>query len=119
MIKGSALIKSFQYALRGLRYAWVHEQNFRIQIGVGCLVIGGALLMGISWAEWAILTLAISTTYILELVNTVIEHIMDALSPRIDPYASHVKDIMASAVLLASLAAVIIGLTIILPRIMP
>ena len=118
MMRESPFTKSVQHAFRGIVYAWSHERNFRIQLVIGFLVMVGALLVRVSFVEWAILALAISTVCILELVNTVIEHMMDALSPRIHPYASVVKDIMASAVLIASLAALLVGLTILLPRIL-
>ncbi len=119
MINKESLWKSFHHAFRGFAYAWGHEQNFRIHVVLGCGVLLGALLLRVSWVEVAVLALAISMVCILELVNTVIEHMMDALAPRIHPYARSIKDMMASAVLMASLAALFIGLTVLLPRILP
>jgi diacylglycerol kinase len=49
---------------------------------------------------------------VLELLNTSIEHLVDLVKPRLNEYVKEVKDVMAGAVLLASVFAVIIGAVI-------
>ena len=51
----------------------------------------------------------------MEIANSAVERVTDVLKPRIDGYVKDIKDIMAAAVMLSSLAAVIIGLIILGP----
>ena len=117
MINFCRLLKSFGYALRGISYAFKEEQNFRIQIVLTIIVLILAVYFRIRIIEAAVLTLAISGVLILELMNTIFERLTDVLKPRLNPYASAIKDLMAALVLISSLGALIIGLLIFVPRI--
>ena len=112
MIRLKRLFKSFKYALRGLIKTFREEQNLRVQsiMGLGALLLGWYL--GISRIEWALLIFAIGIVILMEIVNSAVERITDVLKPRINFYVKEIKDIMAAAVLLASLAAVLIGVII-------
>ena len=106
------LLRSFIYAFHGLAYAWQHEANFKLHCAIALLVLVGALLKNVSAFGLALLALAISGVLGLELVNTVIERLMDALSARVHPLARDMKDMMAGAVLVASLGAVGVGVVV-------
>lgn len=69
----------------------------------------------LSGLERALILLSIVLVLTLELANTALERVMDILKPRIHPYARVIKDVMAGSVLLASLAALAIGIAIFLP----
>ena len=56
--------------------------------------------------------------FIAEMFNTAIEFLTDIASPEIHPKAKMVKDVAAGAVLIASLAAVLIGIIIFLPKVL-
>ena len=116
MIERYAFLKSFKYALRGIVYTWAQEQNFRIQVFCAAVVFMVAFFVRVSYLETALLALAISGVLVLELVNTVAERIMDALNPRIHPYATVVKDVMAGAVLIAALGATLVGIAVLVPK---
>lgn len=109
--------KSFRYARQGLARAVRTEHSFRIHVVVAIIVIVGILLLQLERAEAALLILLISTILTLELVNTVVERFVDMLEPRVHPYVGVIKDLMAAAVLITSLAAVVIGLVIFWPAI--
>ncbi len=118
MLNLSKFAKSMGYAFRGLVYVFKSEQNFRIQC-VGALVVLAAIsFFNISLIESAILVLVIIMVLILELFNTVTEKFIDILKPRLHSYVEVIKDIMAAAVLVASMGAVIIGLLIIGPHLL-
>lgn len=119
MIERHAFLSSLTYALRGIAYAWAQEQNFRIQVFCAGVVFIVAFLVRVSFFEAALLALAISGVLVLELVNTVAERMMDALSPRMHPYATVVKDMMAGAVLIASLGALVVGGAVLVPKMIP
>ena len=54
---------------------------------------------------------------VMELFNTILERVVDILKPRVHPYAQLIKDIMAATVLIASIGAIVVGITIFYPYI--
>lgn len=112
-----AFAKSVRYAYRGFCYAWKNEQNFRIQLCVSLVVVFFMIFFHVSLLEAVALIGIIALILILELVNTIFEKLVDILKPRMHTYASIIKDMMASAVLVASTAAVLIGVMIFFPYI--
>ena len=115
MLKIKRLVKSFQYAFRGLVKAFKEEQNMQIQTLTGILVMLLAWYFQIERFEWIFLIFVIGLVVLMELANSAVERITDVLKPRLDTYVKEIKDIMAAAVMLSSFVAVIIGLIIFLP----
>ena len=109
------LLKSFKDAGRGVSYVFKHEQNFRIQVLMGILVIVAAFLFEVSRSELLLLLLLVISVLVLELINSAVEKFADVLKPRLSFQIEVVKDIMAAVVLLASFGAVIIGIIIFWP----
>ncbi len=116
MIKIKRLFKSFKYAFRGLFKTFHEEQNLKIQSLVGLIIILLGLYFKISRLEWIILILVIGLVILMEIVNSSVERITDVLKPRINGYVKEIKDIMAAAVMLASIIAIIIGIIIFAPH---
>ena len=116
MSKIRPLPKSFDFAFDGLKTALKNEPNFRIHIviGVGALILGAYLKL--NQTEWLLLLFTISFVLILELINTSLEAIVNLVSPKIRPYAKVAKDVSASAVLLAAIVAIIVGIVLFLPK---
>lgn len=112
------LIRSFSHAVRGILFAIRNEKNFQFEVAVGIAVVILMLFFPLSGIERVLVILSIVWVLTLELANTALERIMDILKPRIHPYARVIKDVMAGAVLLSSLAAAAIGLTIFLPYVL-
>ena len=115
MIKIKRLFKSFSYAIKGLIKTFKEEQNLRIQAIAGLAVLCLAWFFKIDRIEWVLLVAVIFLVIIVEIINSAIERVADVLKPRIDSYVKEIKDIMAAAVMIASLAAVIIGIIILAP----
>ena len=115
MIKIKRLYKSFTYAFRGLGKTLKEEQNLQIQSIAGLVVIILGWYFRIEVEEWLILILVIGLVILMEIINSAIERITDVLKPRLDSYVKEIKDIMAAAVMLASVIAIIVGLIIFLP----
>ena len=65
--------------------------------------------------DWAILLLTIALVWVAEFVNTAVEALVDLLSPEIHPLAKAAKDIAAASVLIAALAALVVGLLVLGP----
>ncbi|MEK9151539.1 MAG: diacylglycerol kinase [Patescibacteria group bacterium] len=113
----SRFARSFSYAVRGILFAVRNEKNFQIEIIVGVSAIVLTLFFPLSGMERSLIILSIALVLTLELANTALERIIDILKPRVHPYARVIKDVMAGAVLLASLASAAIGIAIFLPYI--
>ena len=106
-----SLLKSFYCSWRGLTYAFGTQRNLRIQGLVGISVITLAILLKVSLLETAVLLLVATAVVVCELINTALEFTLDLLNgKKFHPLVKITKDVIASSVLLASLAAVIIGI---------
>ena len=117
MLNPKRLTKSFQYAFRGLRHALCREQTLQIQLLAAAIVIFLMFYFPTGRLEKVALVLVITGVLILELINTIFERLSDVLKPRIHHYIKDIKDIMAAAVLIASIGALIIGILILSPYI--
>ncbi|MFA5030215.1 MAG: diacylglycerol kinase family protein [Patescibacteria group bacterium] len=106
---------SIVYASRGLTYVFRHEQNFRIQIFIAAIVLLCGYFFDISKRDLLLILMLIAGVLILELVNTVLEYFLNVVEPKIHIQAKIIKDIMAGAVLLMSLAAAVLGTLIFWP----
>lgn len=111
----SILLRSFRYALKGLRFTYRQEQNFRVQLIVAAAVVVLMVSLPVTVQQAIILVMVIFGVLILELLNTAFERFVDLLKPRLHYLVEVIKDVMAAAVFLASLGAVIIGMLIFLP----
>ena len=115
MIRVKRLFKSFNYAFRGLKKTYKEEQNIRVQTIVGIFVLFFAYFLGINRIEFSIIIFLVVLVVLMELANSAVERIADVLKPRINSYIKEIKDIMAAAVLLASIMSVVIGFIIFWP----
>ena len=110
--------KSFSYAFNGLRQMFFVERNFTIHVLTAIVTIVFGFLMRISTAEWMVIILCIVIVISLEIVNSAIEKLCDFIHPEEHEKIKIIKDISAAAVLIAALAAFVIGLVIFLPKIL-
>lgn len=115
MLSLRRLFKSFHYASRGIMIAWKYEQSFRIQIAVALVVLVLIFWLRLPLWQAIALLLLIILVLTLELVNSIFERFVDVFKPRIHPMVEEIKDLMAGAVLIASLGALIVGLLIFVP----
>lgn len=111
------LKNSFRYAWKGFVYVFRHEQNFRIQTAIAVLVIIAAVYFRVTPLEAVALTGLVVAVLVLEIANTIIEKFVDLLKPRMEHYSGIIKDLMATAVLLTSIGAAIVGCIIFVPYI--
>jgi len=110
-----SLTKSFKFAFDGIKTEFKKGRNFRIQIFMGISAIILGFVFKIPSYEWFDLIIVIASVLILELVNTAVESIVDMISPEIQEKAKIAKDVSAGAVLIASIAAVFVGILVFLP----
>ena len=109
------LVESFDYASKGIQYAWETEQNFRTEIIIALIVVIMMLIFPLRPIEQVLLGLMIIWVLTLEIINTVIERISDIVKPKAHPYIKITKDLMAGAVLISAAGAAVIGIIIFYP----
>jgi diacylglycerol kinase len=106
---------SFRYAFHGWGYVLRTQRNAWIHSLIATLVILMGVWLGISVQDWAILIITIAMVFTAEFINTAIEAVVDLASPSHHPLAKVGKDVGAAAVLIAALAAILVGLLILGP----
>lgn len=111
----SSRYHAFRYAFHGWAYVLRTQRNAWIHSLVATLVILVGLWLRLSFQEWAILVLTIAMVFTAEFINTAIEAVVDLASPTHHPLAKVGKDVGAAAVLIAALAAILVGLLILGP----
>ena len=115
MIRKQDLYSSVRHALRGVSIVFKAEQSFRIQaFGAACAIVA-ATFFRISTYQFLIVLLLIGAVLTLEIVNTIFERLADSFQPRVNPIVRDIKDIMAGAVLIASMVSLTVGIVIFWP----
>jgi diacylglycerol kinase len=109
------LIGSFRFAFAGIGYLFRTQRNARIHAVIAMIVCVLAAWLRVTPVAWSILILTIACVLILEGLNTALEAVVDLASPEIHPLAKIAKDVTAGMVLIAAIAAVIVGLLILGP----
>lgn len=109
-------LRSFRYAFSGIWAFLLREPNGRIHLTASIVVTALAIWQRCSLQEWALLTLAMALVWVAEMLNAAIEKTLDHLNPGRHPAVKWVKDVAAGAVLVAAIAALVIGGLIFLPK---
>lgn len=110
------MIDSFGYAFEGIRTGIVKERNMKIHCVAAILVTMAGTIFGLTATEWCICILLFGLVMSLELVNTAVEAVVDLVTEERKPLAKIAKDTAAGAVLIAAIAAAVIGCIIFLPH---
>lgn len=106
------LVKSFGWAINGIRVVWREEVNFRIEVVFASTVVLFGIRLNFSLVEWIIIAGCISAVLSAEMLNTAVEDLCNKVEPHADPMIKKIKDIMAGFVLLACGVSLMVGLAI-------
>jgi diacylglycerol kinase len=107
---------SFVFAWRGIKLLVRHENNARVHLLASVCTLAVGTWLGLSTVEWGVIVLLTALVWVAEAVNSAVERLVDLVSPQHNRLAGDVKDLAAGAVLLAAIAAVVGGSTIIAPK---
>lgn len=110
--------QSFVYAFRGISYALRTQHNLWIQLSFLLLAVILGWAFNIERLEWLAIIEVSGLVLALEILNTALETFLDTHYPERDPKIGLVKDIAAGAVLIAAIAALIVGLLIFIPKLL-
>lgn len=100
--------KGWWYVLRTQRNAWLH-----VVVATGIFLL--SVWLRLDALRWAVIILTTAMVFAAEFLNTAIEAVVDLASPEKHPLAKVGKDVGAGAVLIAALAAVLIGALVLGP----
>lgn len=110
-------IRSFGYALNGLKTLVREEPNAKIHLFVTVFVVIAGVVFQVSVIEWIAIVFAVGFVIALEAINTSIENISDFISPEKHNWIKKIKDVSAAGVLVAAITAVIVGFIVFIPKI--
>ena len=116
--KEKPLLKTLSYGFNGILYTLKHERNMVIHFLIMILVIIAGIVFKITFVEWGVCFVLFALVLSLELMNTALENVVDLVTEEKKPKAKVAKDASAGAVLVAAIFAVIIGISIFLPRLL-
>lgn len=110
-------LRSFVYAFAGLRAVLRTEHNTWIHLACTIGAASAGLLLHIDALEWMALVIAFALVWMAEIFNTVFEKLADLYTTDQHPQIKLIKDMAAGAVLIAAVAAFIVGAIIFIPKI--
>jgi diacylglycerol kinase len=113
----SSEIKSFADALNGILYAIRSEKHMRFHLLTTIVVVVTGCFFEISFTEWCLVIISIGGVITAEIFNTAFEQLVNLVSPQHNTIAGRVKDLAAGAVLVFSIAALVVGLVVFVPKV--
>jgi len=108
-------LRSFRFAFAGWGFVLRTQRNAWVHTIASLMVFGLSLWLALPPRDWAVLILTIALVWTAEFINTALEAVVDIATPGHHPLAKVGKDVGAAAVLIAALAAVLIGMLILGP----
>jgi diacylglycerol kinase (ATP) len=101
------------YSLAGLRAAFRHEDAFRQEVLLACILIPVAALLPVQGVGKALMIASVLLVLIVELLNSAVEAAVDHTSLDQHKLAKRAKDIGSAAVLLSLLNVVLVWLLVV------
>lgn len=115
-MKNRPFAERLGFALAGWRAGWRRERSFRAQALIGVAATAALIVLHPAPLWWAVVALLIAMIMALELINGAIEAVIDLLHPGLHDEIKAAKDMAAGAVLLLSVAALLVGAALAVER---
>ena len=110
--KNKQFISSIEFAFTGIKTVFKEERNMRKHVALGIVAIIAGFIFRLSQMEWLWLLLAVFLVWIVEIINTVFENVVDMFTD------FHFKDMAAGAVLMTAVFALVVAAIIFLPKLL-
>lgn len=103
------------YSLAGLRAAFRHEAAFRQELALGLPLV--LLAPWLAPGRWQLLAMvgSVLLVWVVELLNSAVEALADAVSPDHHPLLGRAKDLGSAAVMLCLLQVLVVWLVVLWP----
>jgi diacylglycerol kinase (ATP) len=108
------LVRATIVSYLGLGWALRHEEAFRIEVALCCILLPVALWIGADGVERAVLVLSLFVVLITELLNTAVEVVVDRIGPERHELSGRAKDLASAAVHLALLQVPVVWALVLL-----
>lgn len=118
-MKGHGFVDRLGFAWAGLRTAWRMEKSLRTHALATACVAVTLLLTRAPALWWGVMALTIALVVGAELLNTAIEALADHLHPQRHEAIKRTKDVAAAAVLVTSVAALIVAAAFTIDQVWP
>jgi diacylglycerol kinase (ATP) len=115
-VKGRPFRQRIGFAVAGWRSGWRRETSFRTQVSMAGVALLALIVLRPQAIWWALVGLVVALILALELLNSAIEAVIDLFHPGLHDEIKAAKDMVAGAVLVISVAAVGIGLAMMIDR---
>ena len=116
--KNKHFLMSVEFAIQGVKTVFNEERNMKKHVGFGLLAFFMGIICQLSLSEWLWLFLAVFLVWIVEILNTVFESVVDMFTDfHFHPIGKKIKDMAAGAVLVTAFFAIIVGLILFIPKI--
>ena len=111
--------QSLQHAINGIKTVFQDERNFRFDVAAAILVVILGFLLKIERLEWYWIIFCIFLMFILEMLNTVVEQLVDLMvGHNYHLAAKKAKDVAAGVVLMGSIFVLLMASGIFIPKIL-
>ena len=97
----SRLIAATGFSLAGLKAALQHEEAFRLEVVIFCILAPAGLWLGQSRVEQVLLVGSLFVVLLMELINSAVEATIDRGGSEFHVLAGRAKDIGSAAVFVA------------------
>ena len=111
------VFRAWGYSLQGLRAALKHEAAFRQEAALAIVLIPAALWLGRNMLEVLMLLAVVVLVLVVELLNSAIEAVCDALTVETHPLIGRAKDLGSAAVMMMLIFAGLVWLTVLVNRV--
>lgn len=115
-LRPSSRLMSVKYALQGMVTLFRGEPNAWIHLTATIIVVTGATMLDFSALEWVMTIFAIGIVIAAEALNSSVEALCDYACPHYNELIGKAKDLAAAGVLIAAIAAAIIGAILFIPK---
>jgi len=113
-MKNRRFSERLAFAFAGIVVAWRSERSFRSQLILALVMLPLMLWLQPTLLWWGVMIMMGALILAAELFNTALEQMIDHLHPEIHPNIKVAKDCAAGAVLLLSVAAVVVTICMVL-----
>ncbi|CAM4361103.1 diacylglycerol kinase family protein [Weissella hellenica] len=118
--KNSHFLQAFGHSIAGIGELLVRERNMHFHIFAACIVLIVGIYVDLGRSDWLWISVAVFTVISAEFLNTIVEAIVDLIvGENYHPLAKVAKDVASGGVLAAAVFAVVIGVLIFQPYLLP
>lgn len=109
-------VNKFRLAFRGVKIGVRGQGSFFVHFFAAAAVVTAGVVMQVSREQWCLLVLCIAAVMSAEMFNSALEAFARAVTDVHNSHVADALDIGSAAVLLVSVGASVVGVTVFLPR---